>query len=41
MKNLRSIVSALALTCLAFVSTAQKAADYINGLDAISNQIAA
>ena len=28
MKNLRSIVSALALTCLAFVSTAQKAADY-------------
>ena len=29
MKNLRSIVSALALTCLAFVSTAQKAADYV------------
>ena len=28
MKNLRSIVSALALTCLAFVSNAQKAADY-------------
>ena len=28
MKNLRSIVSAMALTCLAFVSTAQKAADY-------------
>lgn len=28
MKNLRSIVSALALTCLAFVSTAQKAGDY-------------
>ena len=28
MKKLRSIVSALALTCLAFVSTAQKAADY-------------
>ena len=28
MKNLRSIVSALALTCLAFVSIAQKAADY-------------
>lgn len=29
MKNLRSIVSALALTCLAFVSNAQKAADYV------------
>lgn len=28
MKNLRSIVSALALTCLAFISNAQKAADY-------------
>lgn len=28
MKNLRSIMSAMALTCLAFVSTAQKAADY-------------
>lgn len=28
MKNLRSIMSALALTCLAFVSNAQKAADY-------------
>jgi hypothetical protein len=28
MKNLRFIVSAMALTCLAFVSTAQKAADY-------------
>jgi len=28
MKNLRFIMSALALTCLAFVSTAQKAADY-------------
>jgi hypothetical protein len=29
MKNLRSIVSALALTCLAFISNAQKAADYV------------
>ena len=29
MTNLRSIVSALALTCLAFVSNAQKAADYV------------
>lgn len=28
MKNLRSIVSALALTCLAFISNAQKSADY-------------
>lgn len=28
MKNLRSIVSAMALTCLAFISNAQKAADY-------------
>jgi hypothetical protein len=29
MKNLRFIMSALALTCLAFISNAQKAADYV------------